>query len=378
MAEIILMNEKKYLDKNILIENKSSTKLSITKSFSRKSKGLLDYISFVKIISAFAVIILHTNMDSFENFKNGKKWIYFNFIEQFFIFGVPFFVLCIGATLLDFNEKYGLIEYFKRRLLKVVVPLIGWNIISYYYKVYFVKSMKKEKFDIVNILKIFYENKLYGLFYSFHIFITTYMIIPLLAYVEKNKKLEIYSYCFVTLLISQSLIPYIIDISPNKFNWPYNIDAGYIIYIFSGYLIQNYEFSKSIKIFIYMIGIFCFLVQFIGTYVLTFRHKKTSWKHIGYLKFPTVVYCNSLFLFIKENCFLIFKIINKNIINKLGSLTIGPFFLHWPVIDFFNKYPYLIFNINIFSFCGGTLICVLCFTLTYILKKIPIIKYLVP
>ena len=33
---------------------------------------------------------------------------YANIIESLFYFAVPFFVLCIGATLLDFNEKYGI------------------------------------------------------------------------------------------------------------------------------------------------------------------------------------------------------------------------------------------------------------------------------
>ena len=85
-----------------------------------------------------------------------------------------------------------------------------------------------------------------------------------------------------------------------------------------------------------------------------------------------------MFLFIKEYSYLIFKIINKKYINKLGSLTLGPFFLHWPVIDFFQKFPKLIFNMNLFSFIGGPFICIICFLITFLLKQIPIIKYLVP
>ena len=99
---------------------------------------------------------------------------------------------------------------------------------------------------------------------------------------------------------------------------------------------------------------------------------------MGYLKLPTILYSTSFFLFIKENFPQLLKILNKKYINKLGSLTIGPFFLHWPLIEFFQKFPGLIFRMKIFTFYGGNFICVISFILTYILKKIPIVRYLVP
>ena len=154
MNDILIMNEMKHLKDNPLLENKIYSKLNSPIQLKKKTEKLFDYISFAKIISAYAVIILHTNKDSFENFKNCKSWTLINCIEQVFYFGVPFFVLCIGATLLDFNEKYGLLEYYKRRFFKVVLPLIGWNIISYYYKVYFIKNFRKEKFNIVKAFLI--------------------------------------------------------------------------------------------------------------------------------------------------------------------------------------------------------------------------------
>ena len=180
MSEVSILDQDPDTNSNIQKINVGNVK---------KSSRILDHISFAKIIASYAVIILHTNQFWGKNFINYKKWIFINLIEQIFIFAVPFFVLCVGATLLDFNEKYGLKIYYQRRFLKVIIPLVGWNIISYYYRIYFVKNLKKREFDLVYLLNLFFENKLYGLFYSFHIFITTYMIIPLLAYVEKQKKI---------------------------------------------------------------------------------------------------------------------------------------------------------------------------------------------
>jgi hypothetical protein len=36
-------------------------------------------------------------------------------------------IYAVGATLADFNERYGLFEYNKKRLIKVYIPLIGWT-----------------------------------------------------------------------------------------------------------------------------------------------------------------------------------------------------------------------------------------------------------
>jgi len=108
----------------------------IIKIKNENKNKILDYISLVKIIACFSVILLHTNHNFwiFDYNTYQQYWISANIIESIFYFAVPFFVLCIGATLLDFNEKYGLIIYFKRRIKKVVIPLFLWNIILYYPK----------------------------------------------------------------------------------------------------------------------------------------------------------------------------------------------------------------------------------------------------
>ena len=245
----------------------------------------IDYISFSKILAAFSVVILHTN-GKFWNFdyNNYKKyWISANLIECIFYFGVPIFVLCIGATLLNFNERYGLIIYYKKRIEKVVIPLIGWSFLLYLYKVYFIKNLNKEKVSFEFIWNLYYGHKVYGIFSSLHSFLLLYMIIPLLAYVQKSKKILIYSYCFITLLLCQAFFPYLINIFCLKLFWIYNINVGYLIYIFAGYIIHNFIFSKIRKIIIYFLGIFGLLMHIFGTQFLTLKYKKIILFHKGYL-----------------------------------------------------------------------------------------------
>ena len=124
---------------------------------------------------------------------------------------------------------------------------------------------------------------------------------------------------------------------------------------------------------IYFLGIFGLLIHMIGTHILTLKNQKIISLHKGYLNVPCILYSCSLFIFIKENSFLLSKFINKTFINKIGSLTLGPFFLHLPVIDFSHKY----FKFNEYSLnyrlIGGIVICIICFIITFLLRKIPLI-----
>jgi len=345
---------------------------------------LLHYISLVKILSAFSVVILHTNgIGVYWNFKNKYEiykhyFISANLIECILNFAVPLFFLCIGATLLGFNKRYGLKIYFIKRINKVAIPLLSWNIILYFYKVYVLKNQKKIKFTFEELWNLYYGNKIYNIFGSIHSFILVYLIIPLLAFVEESKKIKIYSYCFITLFITQVLIPYLIKIFHLNLVLIYQIKIGHLIYIFGGYIIHHYRFHYFYKIIIYLIGVVGLLILSFGTKILTIRYKKTIILHKGYLNFPCMVYSCSLFLFIKDNCYLLFRIINKKYINKIGSLTMGSFFLHFPLIDTYIKY----FKINKlslkFRLFDGFFICCICLIITYIFKKIPLIKYLVP
>ena len=111
-----------------------------------KKNLIIAYISLEKVLAVFSVVILHTNKVFWTFNKNYKKyWVSSNIIESTFNFGVPFFILCIGSTLLNFNEKYDILAYYKKRIHKVILPLIAWNIILYFYGIYILHDIKKNK-----------------------------------------------------------------------------------------------------------------------------------------------------------------------------------------------------------------------------------------
>lgn len=343
---------------------------------SNKNIIILNYISLIKIIATIFVVIMHTNANYYTF---NKYWVSTNVMTSIAYCAVPLFSLCIGATLLNYNEKYNIKVYYKRRFKKIIVPMIGWNIIYYFYRIYIIKNFKAEKINFIYLYKIYFSCKLYPIIYSLRIFNIGYMIIPLIANVEKKNKIKIYSYCFFILLINQSLIPYfIVTVLPKLKQWPYNYNFGYVIYLFAGYIIQNYKFNFKNKFFIYNCGIIALFGRITISHYLTLKNKKADLSQLGYVNLPCVIYSCSVFLFIKENSHLLFKIIKAKNINRIASLSMGPFFLHYMIIW---TLPYLIkynkYDIK-YRFFGAFLISFFSFVITAIIKRIPIFKILIP
>lgn len=85
----------------------------------------------------------------------------------------------------------------------------------------------------------------------------------------------------------------------------------------------------------------------------------------------------SIFIY-KRIFFYYFKIINADFLNKISQLSMGPFFLHYLIIWTlshlfkFDKYSLT------YRFFGSFIISFLCFIITAIIKKIPIIRNLTP
>ena len=61
---------------------------------------------------------------------------------------------------------------------------------------------------------------------------------------DKENKNKVYSYCLITLSINKSFIPYLMNyIQSIKISCPYNYNHRFILFLFIGYLIQNYRLN---------------------------------------------------------------------------------------------------------------------------------------
>ena len=285
-----------------------------------------NYISILNVLACIGVVILHT----FETgYTSDANFVFEVLIRAIAYCAVPVFFMITGATLIDYRERYDTKTFFKKRLLKVSIPLIIWSII------YFIINFFKGKFSINDL--------------SFK-FVFNQFLPDLLYHLNLNYNYDL------------------------KFPLTY---SGWISFIFIGYYIDKYEIVKKHRVIIYVLGIIGFLTMVVPTIFISYhKNESCSWFD-EYYDAPCVLYSASVFLFFKS------KINNNQIVTKImpffnfvAPTTLGIYVLHIAIRDFLRYfYTYSYFGMNLVLTLS---ILTICFIVVKIVQKIPGLRHIFP
>ena len=137
------------------------------------------YFDFLRALAIFAVIILHSSAD--EAGQYGKipatDWLSASFYNGLTRCCVPMFVLLSGALLLRPDRDVTISELFRKRLPKLVIPLIVWSIIYEAFQFYADKGYGT--FNLLTALKTFYQGPLVFHFWFLYMMIGIYLVYPI-------------------------------------------------------------------------------------------------------------------------------------------------------------------------------------------------------
>ena len=96
----------------------------------------IDWISNLKLIALYAVIVLHCSSPLLAQF--GKvavgDWLTADIFNALTRFAVPAFVMITGALLL--HKEYEIGSFLKKRLSRVVIPFLFWSLVYIAYSWY--------------------------------------------------------------------------------------------------------------------------------------------------------------------------------------------------------------------------------------------------
>ena len=207
-----------------------------------------------------------------------------------------------------------------------------------------------------------------------------YLCIPLLACVQKELRIKIFTYIVVAAFLFNSLLPFICKVFGITYLSKVTVPAGssYIIYVLLGYILSKQELSKKQRYLIYGLGIVGLLLHIWGTYSLSFEAGYVVQTYKGYTNVPCVLYSVGMFVLFKQ---IGEKIKNEKIISMIEGLsgyTFAVYLLHWFVMDTIVRE----FDINIQSIVyrigAPVIIFVICIGITWLIRKIPIVRKILP
>lgn len=153
----------------------------------KKTKSEADFFSSLnnmRALACFAVIMIHASI-----ITTPTEWWANNFYGIIPRFAVPFFFMISGALLI--NKKYNPKTFLKKRLTRVIIPLVTWSVIYYLWKQDDYKS-------VINFLKQLFTFPIYYHLWFLYSMIGVYLsAIVLIPFYNNSSDFE--KGCFLTL-----------------------------------------------------------------------------------------------------------------------------------------------------------------------------------
>ena len=356
----------------------------ITENWETDKNELNFHADLIRVVGMFLVILLHsavephpivTQPDQAEVIRWWTVTIY-DVISQP---GVPLFVLVSGALLLQPSKIEPVKVFLKKRLNRIVLPLLFWSIIYFMYR-YFVLN---EALTLTSIIHGFETGAYYHFWFMYMIF-GIYLITPMIRVLIAHSNRDLIKYSLVLWFIGTAIIPLIGLFESNLLGNRVFLHLEWVGYFILGlYLLK----VKIRPLFLYLALFAGIIYSLIGTYLiqLTLGGEK-SFFFSEPASANMIIISVTMFLLLRKVPTT--KIQNKfprlkKLIHTIGQNTLPIYLLHVLVLETFQN-GYLGIQISLNKFTPAweipflaLLTLFICLGIALGLKKIPIVKKLI-
>lgn len=338
------------------------------------------YITLLSVLSAIAVVILHTN-GCYWDFSTERYWITANVINSVFIFAVPVFFMISGATLMDYRSRYDTAEFFKKRLNKTVIPFVAWTLVFLVLEWRISHSFTAADLSLKFIINGFADSRFNSAYWFFWPLFGCYLAMPLFSAVSPDKRKKVFVYLTAAAFAVNIAIPFFLRLAAPGVKWPLSLAAGggYYIYLLIGWLIANYETPRWLRAVIYVLGVAGVAAYIIGTQVLSFREGKIMDTYKGYTNPPCLFYSLAIFVFFRQvgNRLMTCRPV-KACVTFLQHYTFPVYLLHMPLLLTIERVFGFDTHSIVWRLGGFAVVVPLCILIAWVLRKIPVLRRLVP
>ncbi len=342
----------------------------------QKSNNRVFYMDFLRVISMFAVIILHTASSKINSVDiGGLNWQVLNFFDSATRWCVPIFVMISGILFLNPKKEISIGNIYKKYIPRLLIILFAWNFL---YAIF--SCVVEHSFS----LQTFISNILLGPVHMWFLYmiIGLYMITPFLRKIAIDEKLLKYFlllwFIFSTINIIAQITGFNIATTILEDKMSIHFVIGFSGYFLLGYFLSTKQYKNKYAI---IIGIICFFVTIVGTYLLSIGNNVTNQLLYSNLSPNTIGISIAIFILIK-NTYDNKEKINiklKNIINMFSKYSLGIYIIHFWILNILSKLKIDVLIlppfINVIVISVITLL--LSLLVIFIISKIKYIKHLV-
>lgn len=308
----------------------------------------------IRAVAIIFVVFIHVSGEFVEYaplFKT-PDWWFAVIVDSSVRIGVPLFIMLSGFLLLDKN-KYGekTSVFYKKRLLRIGIPLLFWFLIPYCYNYLFILHKPLVFTDFIK--DVMYLHIYYHLYYLF-VIVGLYIITPVLriylAHIDKySKKVFIFAASLFTLIIT---ILHYLNPKGLNLNTAFTIFIPFISYYLLGNYLRKYiELNQKQML---KLGAIYFVFVIITAVLNTNNMTNAGWSYtanrqnINYNKYfydplSLNVFIMSIIAFVSllnlpRFMIILYKPAIKKIIISIAQTSFGIYIIHPFIMDILGRY----------------------------------------
>lgn len=348
----------------------------------KKESGYVLPFDLMNIAACISVVILHVN-GAFWAGPTQSFWRSTLFAETAFYWAVPVFFMLTGATLMDYRKRYTTKEYFKKRILKTLIPFFAWSLISIPWSIYVNHSL-----DILEIstwqglVNTIANTKAMSIYWFFPPLFAVYLCIPALSEIPEDKRKTVFGYIIVCSFVLDSFIPVVASLFgvyiSSAMYFPLNY-GGYVLFLLLGYWITNYPISKRQRLIVYLAGVFGWAIRYFYTLHRSLRIGEIDGGLTGYGKFPSVLLAVAVFVWFWYHDWS--RLNKPNIVKwvrTISGASFGVYLVHMYVMTCLVNHFQIQISTLSWRIWGISAVYVISLVLVLIGKRIPAVKKLFP
>jgi surface polysaccharide O-acyltransferase-like enzyme len=345
--------------------------------------GNIEGLDTLRAIAAIGVITIHISTPVVKMAYGGNMayWWIGNVMDSAVRFAVPVFLMLSGATML--GKEYGVWEFYKKRILRVLVPFLFWMLVYWIFRWTSLQADQQPK-EFHAIIKwavnLFLSEGISKHFWYVYMILFLYLFVPLLGKGLRKLPFPVILYLlFGWIILTFSLR----NVPANFYCWSNHYWAKLLGYSqFSGYLVLGFYLSKlnvmtnKLRGFAGLFFVLTIALSAVGTYLLSKHAHVLNLDLYGNTSLNTILQSTAIFLLIKDS-----HIHNQYLLpiqRGISSYSYGIYLSHIMIIGIFFQHG--IFWTMAYPLVSLPLILLLTLLTSmlviFILRKMPYGKYI--
>lgn len=335
------------------------------------------YFDLLTIVSCFAVVCLHCNA-LVHSFQPTPAWDAALVVEVLAYWAVPVFFMLTGANNMRYRDKYDTKEFLKRRMKKLFIPFVIWSLMIYLLQ----HAIFADTIDatIGGFLTSFFAGSIEPIYWFFPAIISLTLAMPVLSLLADKRSVLWYMVGGSFLLTA--VAPFLFKLIDLPWTGAYSLPVvgGFVMYALLGYLVATGEVPKKYRIAIYVAALACFALRYIYTYVGSYELGYTDRYLFSYGGFYAVLPALAVFLLFKQHNWdnSVFAKHAKTV-TAISGLSFGVYLVHKLILDYvLVGYLDIGYDRMLLRIVGPFVVYAAAMLFVYVVKKIPLLKNIVP